>query len=69
MTALERTLRVFVRPGNATSSNRDVAVTAAIVCKRSWVFAPSTIVDLVHLHLEVGRPADTACCLFIYRRT
>ena len=44
------------------SSSPDVAATAAIVCERLWVSAPSTIIDLVHLHLDwVGRPADTAC--------
>ena len=38
------------------------AATAAIVCERLWVSAPSTIIDLVHLHLDLsGHPADTAC--------
>src|SRR4051812_7730466 len=44
------------------SSSPVVAETAAIVCERLWVSAPSTIIDLVHLHIDrVGRPADTAC--------
>ena len=29
-----------------------VADTAAIVCERLWVSAPSTIIDLVHLHFD-----------------
>jgi hypothetical protein len=29
-----------------------VAETAAIVCERLWVSAPSTIIDLVHLHFD-----------------
>jgi hypothetical protein len=29
-----------------------VAETAAIVCERLWLSAPSTIIDLVHLHLD-----------------
>jgi hypothetical protein len=28
------------------------AETAAIVCERLWVSAPSTIIDLVHLHFD-----------------
>ena len=36
------------------SSSPDVADTAAIVCERLWVSAPSTIIDLVHLHLDSG---------------
>jgi hypothetical protein len=28
------------------------AETAAIVCERLWVSAPSTIIDLVHLHID-----------------
>ena len=32
------------------SSSPDVADTAAIVCERLWVSAPSTIIALVHLH-------------------
>jgi hypothetical protein len=29
-----------------------LAETAAIVCERLWVSAPSTIIDLVHLHFD-----------------
>ena len=34
------------------SSSPVAAATAAIVCERLWVSAPSTIIDLVHLHLD-----------------
>src|SRR5215218_8180698 len=36
------------------SSSPDVTETAAIVCDRLWVSAPSTIIDLVHLHFDQG---------------
>jgi hypothetical protein len=39
------------------SSSPLVAATAAIVCERLWVSGPSTIIDLVHLHIDrVGHP-------------
>ena len=34
------------------SSSPVAAETAAIVCERLWVSAPSTIIDLVHLHFD-----------------
>jgi hypothetical protein len=52
------------QPGTVCSpiSSPVAAETAAIVCERLWVSAPSTIIDLVHLHLGFsGPPADTAC--------
>ena len=50
--------RTVCSPNNSP----DVADTAAIVCERLWVSAPSTIMTFVHLHLDrVGHPADTAC--------
>jgi hypothetical protein len=34
------------------SCSPEVDETAAIVCDRLWVSAPSTIIDLVHLHFD-----------------
>ena len=36
----------------SASARTVVAETAAIVCERLWVSAPSTIIDLAHLHLD-----------------
>ena len=54
---------VLLRPWRPTgpfarrAASPDAAATAAIVCERLWVSAPSTIIELVHLHFDqVGQP-------------
>ena len=41
-------------PSARRAASPDAAATAAIVCERLWVSAPSTIIDLVHLHFDRG---------------